>query len=192
MTDESTIVCIASGPSLTQEDVAFVRGKAAVFVCNDGYKIAPWADLLYAADANWWEYHLPSLKDFKGERWTCDEGISKKYRIKKVLIRNCLHFTNGCAIAGGSNSGFQLLNIAAMRQPKRIVLLGYDMKETPEKSHWFGDHPLKIRRAKPSPYPRFIRAFEQAAPLIEPEIINATRDTALTCFQRKSLQEIFS
>lgn len=186
-----TIVCIASGPSLTQEAVDFVRGKAFVFVCNDGYKIAPWADLLYAADRAWWEYHLPLLGDFKGQKWTCDKIISQRHGINYIGIKNSLAFARGNSIANGSNSGFQLLNLAALHQPKRIVLLGYDMKET-EKSHWFGDHPDKLKRTSRSPYHKFIRAFEAAASLIEPEVINASPDSALKCFKHKSLEEIFN
>ena len=51
---DETAVCIASGPSLTQADVDYVRGKARVIVVNNGYLLAPWADVLYAADARWW------------------------------------------------------------------------------------------------------------------------------------------
>lgn len=189
--ENQTIVCIASGPSLTQEDVDFVKGKAFVFVCNDGYRIAPWADLLYAADRAWWEYHLPLLNGFQGEKWTCDKPIAEKHGLHYIGIKNSLIFGKNNSIANGSNSGFQLLNLAALQRPKRIVLLGYDMKETEEKSHWFGDHPGKIKRTSKSPYHKFIRAFNSAASEIDPQVINATRDTALTCFPRRPLEEVF-
>jgi hypothetical protein len=49
------VVCVASGHSLTKEDVEYCKGKAKVYIVNDGYKLAPWADLLYAAhtDRDW-------------------------------------------------------------------------------------------------------------------------------------------
>ena len=49
----STIVCIASGPSLTLGDVEACAGSAVLTV-NDGYRFAPWADVLFSADVKWW------------------------------------------------------------------------------------------------------------------------------------------
>jgi hypothetical protein len=54
----STIVCIASGPSLTREDVDACRGAAGVVLAvNDTITYAPWADVLYACDRRWWQEH---------------------------------------------------------------------------------------------------------------------------------------
>ncbi len=48
---DATVVCIASGPSLTQSQVDYCRGKARVAVVNNNWEKAPWADVLYGADA---------------------------------------------------------------------------------------------------------------------------------------------
>ena len=52
-------VCIASGPSLTPEDVQAVKewrdaGKGKVIVVNTTFRAAPWADAMFAMDAKWW------------------------------------------------------------------------------------------------------------------------------------------
>lgn len=52
-----TIVCVASGESLTRADVNYCRGKARVLAINDNYRIAPWADWLYACDGRWWDVY---------------------------------------------------------------------------------------------------------------------------------------
>jgi hypothetical protein len=48
-----TAVLVASGPSLCPSDVDRVRGRARVIAVNDGYRLAPWADVLYACDRRW-------------------------------------------------------------------------------------------------------------------------------------------
>ena len=46
----STVVCIGTGPSLTQADVDLCCSQARVIAVNDAYRMAPLADVLYAAD----------------------------------------------------------------------------------------------------------------------------------------------
>ena len=47
LSDGGTIVCLATGPSLTQADVDAVRGQAdAVIAISDAVDLAPWADVL--------------------------------------------------------------------------------------------------------------------------------------------------
>ena len=54
------------------------------------------------------------------------------------------------------------------------------------KSHWFGDHPNKVR----SKYSSFINFFNQINPQeLGIEIINCSKETALTCFPRKDLSD---
>ena len=59
-----TVVCIASGPSLTQDQVDQVKGLNTIAI-NDAYKLAPWANILYACDYQWWDWHK-GVPDFKG------------------------------------------------------------------------------------------------------------------------------
>lgn len=181
-----SIVCIASGASLTQDDVDYCKGKATVFVCNNGYLIAPFADLLYAADGDFWDYHKDGIAGFKGRKVSCDFAAAKKYGLEYFPVKRDLTWGDKNVLASGYNSGFQILNLAAMHKPERILLLGYDMKITDKKTHWFGDHPAPLKRA--SPYDKFIKAFKDAAPLIRIPVINVTRETALECFPRAELR----
>lgn len=187
----STIVCLGTGPSLTAEDVAFVQGKAPVIAVNDAYRLAPWADVLYACDAKWWDVHqgVPSVAGMKltlearAEQWPGVRGLA---RTGDRGIE-----TDPTGVRTGQNSGYQAMNVAVHLGARRILLLGYDMAPSAEgRSHWFGDHPLRLRR--PSPYALFRDRFASA---VEPlaalgvEVINCSRQTALTCFPRQSLAE---
>jgi hypothetical protein len=73
-----TVVCIAGGPSLTKEQLELVRAArerdaVRVIVINDAYLIAPWADVLYFADARWAKWHV--------------QGVDKSWPWVKFLVR---------------------------------------------------------------------------------------------------------
>lgn len=62
------------------------------------------------------------------------------------------------------------------------------MQATGGQSHWFGDHPNHLR----SHWRRWLPLYESVARDAEQmdiEIINATRETALTCFRRMPLDQ---
>ncbi len=183
-----TAICMASGPSLCLDDVEYCKGKGRVYVVNDCYKMAPWANILYACDLPWWDHH-EGVPGFAGERWTLDLEASRKYGLKHIgTLHNEVWSTRPDAIATGRNSGFQALNLAA-HSADRIILLGYDMKLGDNKQrHWFGEHTGALN--KNSDYHLFIKAFRDAAPLIKQEVINCSRSTALDCFPRASLRDV--
>lgn len=81
------------------------------------------------------------------------------------------------------------MNLAVIWGATEIILLGYDMQDTGGKAHWFGDHPKGVNSIRP--FPRFIDAFNQAAPVLEKagiKVINCTRKTALKCFERQPIE----
>lgn len=183
-----TAICIASGASLTQSDVDFCRGKGTVYAVNDVYKLAPWADYFYAADADWWEWHIDNIIPLKGQKYTLSEQIALDNGFNYIDYDTSLIWsTDPSVIATGGNSGFQALNLAALHGHKTIVLLGYDMGFTGQK-HFFGDHPAKINRN--SRYDDWIKHFNKAAPLIDARVVNCTRQTALECFKKADLCDV--
>lgn len=173
-----------------------VAGKAIrTIAVNDCWRIAPHADLLYAADHAWWEVHS-GVPDFAGERWTQDKskGIetAKRWGLRCVRSesRPGLSF-DPTFIHQGGNSGFQVLNLAVLFGAARILLLGFDMQWSGGKSHWFGDHPAPLRN--PNNFKAYRAAFDQAAPQLKDagiEVINCSVETALTCFPRARIQEV--
>lgn len=189
----ATVLCMGTGPSLTQQDVDFVRGKARVIAINDAFKLCPWADVLYGCDGSWWEWNK-GARDFTGMKFgmTVRPGHFRDV----VRMRNagskglCLERDGLCT---GRNSGYQAINLAVHFGAARILLLGYDMsRDRNGRSHFFGEHP---RRAKPSPYPAFREVFPT---LVKPlarlgiEVINCTRRTELKTFRLMPLEEALS
>ena len=197
-----TVVCVASGPSLTDDDVQYCRGKARVIVVNDNYTKAPWADALFASDLKWWAYHegVPSFQGLKfslGATWT-PQAIENDGQRWGVQVLKCGRETGLSlqpdTLAHGQNGGYQAINLAVLLGASRIILLGYDLQLGPHgQEHWFGQHPRGIRRDLPGAMPTWPAHF---ATLVEPlqqagvAIINATRQTVLTCFPRESLEAV--
>lgn len=193
----ATFVCIASGPSLTREDCDRVqkwrdRCGGRVIVINTSFRLAPWADVLYACDLKWWEETSAEVRaETSADLWTQSTEAARRFGLNLVkgrggegLGRDLIHL--------GGNSGYQVINLAYLWGARRIVLLGYDMQPTGGRSHWHGDHPWKAAGVKPptrSWLPRFSKlAADLAAEGVE--VINATRETALRCFPRADLEDV--
>lgn len=158
-------------------------------VVNDGYRLAPWADVLYAADPEWWDHHRGAAP-FQGVRVTQDAGAARRWRLHYIESVNRPGFSlDPAVIHRGDNSGFQALNLAVLAGCAPIVLLGFDMQKQGAKRHWFGDHPGALNQD--SPYGLFAAAFDEAARR-HPEIPiwNASRETALVCWPRVALRQV--
>jgi len=184
-----TVVCIGGGPSLTPEDVDACRGKAVVIVINDGYKLAPWAEALYACDARWWDWHK-GVKGFAGLKYALQYRATKWPGVQ--LLNNT--GTHGLerkktGLRTGRNSGYQAINLAVHFGAQRIVLLGYDMQRTNGQGHWFGEHPTP----QPSPLGAFRGMFDglrQPLQELGITVTNCSRETALTAFPRARLEDV--
>lgn len=93
----------------------------------------------------------------------------------------------------GGFSGHQAINLAYSLGATEIYLLGYDCKGTEERRHFFGNHPEGLSN------PTGPRLMEWAAALaalahdaeqLGVKIVNCSRDTALTCFPRMTIDDV--
>jgi hypothetical protein len=185
-------VILASGPSLTQEQVDLCLNQA-ILAINDSYLLAPWAQYHYHCDLKWYNWHKdnPEYKSFNGIKITQDTLPDKSILRIKGKHEKGVSF-NSEYIHYGSNSGIQALNIAVHMGASRIILLGYDMKIAGNGlAHWFGDHPDKVR----SNYAAWLTNYGIAADQLRDkgiEVINCSPDTALICFPRMTLESALS
>jgi hypothetical protein len=190
----------AGGASLTQEQIDNYKDCKAIAV-NNSYQLAPWADILYACDTQWWEWHK-SCPDFKGwkitheqtKRWEkIEQGINvprPPYPGIDIIVSNGAEgFSNRQdRIRHGGNGGYQALHIAMLLGAKTIYLLGYDMHARGDKSHWHGEHPTG--RQRDGRYIEWIRKFDALAVAAKERgqhIVNCTPDSALKCFENDDL-----
>jgi hypothetical protein len=188
-----TVVLLGGGPSLTADDVEAVRGHARVIAINDAYRLAPWADVLYAADRKWIDWH-EGVPWFHGPKYSIDSQDPTTRSDWRVL-RNTGFVgleLEPTGLRAGFNSGFQAINLAVHLGAARMLLLGYDLSPAPDgRTHWFGAHPDR----QPSPYAAMIDAFPS---LVEPlkalgvSVINCSRRTVLQTFPRAPLADVLS
>lgn len=191
-----TAAVLASGPSMSREVAAAVRGRCRVIAVNsEGLLSAPWAEVLYAADHPWWQNNPAALK-FAGLKVTIrPPGGGHGFDSPEVL-----ELKNGgpagfddrpTHLRTGGNSGFQAMHLAAHFGARRILLCGFDM-HAPERgpAHWFGEHAW--RRGRKSPYAMFVTRMTQSAPEFAArgiEVLNCTPGSALKCFPFLPLSE---
>jgi hypothetical protein len=187
-------VCIASGPSLNEQDVEAVRvwrqgaetGRI-VIVANTTYQGALWADALCYVDRAWWSGD--PLKKFP--------GYAADVRARFAGLVCGMNPTAGVPKPDFPwlvrNTGVMTVSLASKLGASRIVLLGFDCQHTGGKTHWHGDHPAGLGNAGSiagiKGRPSWQAQFEALRRYIKAPIINATRETALTCFPLATLED---
>lgn len=188
---------MASGPSLCAEDVKLVRqwrkeGGGKVAVVNTTFRMAPWADLLYACDGGWWRTYGSEVNEkFTGDLMFTYAQYGERFgakRVKSVGRKGLSRNTD--TITTGGNSGHQCIHAVRNLGAKRIILLGFDMAHTYGQAHWHGNHPRGLGNA--GQCGKWIELMRPLAAGLEAEgveVINCSRHTALDCFKRAGLAD---
>ena len=194
LTDGGTVVCLASGPSLTPEDVETVRETGFVTIAiNDAVQLAPWAAVLYSSDSSWWT-RAAKMPAFHGLKYKVSAQHAPRVEKTRwpgvVILENTgergLELTPP-AIRTGKNSGSAAINLAVHLGARRVLLLGYDMGPHLGRHHFFEAAAV----ANLSPYVMFRKYLAtMAGPLAEAGIVvlNCSRRTALECFPCVTLE----
>lgn len=184
---------LATGPSQNQTDIDLIRGKGTVYAVNNAIFMAPWADVHYACDEYWWKTYSPRRPEwFHGERLTISPYYYR-HQCKRIPSEHDpkAQGFGRTAIRTGHNSGFQALNLAIIRRFKTICLSGFDHQHTNDKRHCHDDHPPGMGNA--GAVNLWINAMNAAArDTYGAKVINCTRETALECFERMTLEDFIS
>jgi hypothetical protein len=176
------------------EQVVEVRAAGVPTIAvNDAYLLAPFADLVYFADAKWWRWHKdrPEWRAFAGQKCSIDVGHDPKMDQSIHLLTKSHEpgiSLDPAAICTGSNSGYQAINIAILAGAKRIVLIGYDGQPKGGRHHFFGEHPDKSFAPYDVIRVRFLEAVEPAR-AAGVEILNASPDSRIDCFPMVTLAD---
>lgn len=174
-----TAVCVGSGPSLLTDNVALTVGYPTIAV-NNSWEVARHCDVIYAGDIAWWKHNIKRI-DIEAQRWTCSRQAAQEYKIN-------LHVPGD----DGWNSGLRAIQLAAKFGANKIVLLGYDCKSSGGKKHWHADHGGGMENPNVRKYQMWNVQFIRLSKWMQKhniEVVNASRDTALTCFPRVRLEE---
>jgi hypothetical protein len=177
-----TVVCLASGPSLTAEDCALVRASGhPTVVTNTTYRLAPWATVLMAHDYKWWEVHHAEVAATFAGRKVTTAPRGTRYGAQTLALMKFRAF---------GNSGAAAVSLAVMAGAKRVIMLGYDCQHTGGQTHWHGNHPPPLGNAgSVARWPAKFAQLAQYAARSGCTVVNASRETALTCFPRVQLED---
>lgn len=203
----ATCAILASGPSLSDSQIAVVRaahaaGRCKAIAIKETWRRAPWADVLYATGAKEWR-RLGDAVAFRGLKVGLAYGSPITH--PGVLLVACNTEMPGLSLdpallycgreskgVGAPHGGFQAINLAVLFGARRILLLGYDLRPGPSgEAHWFPD------RERPGeglpPFKGFLRAYNSLPPDLARagvEVINCTPGSALDLFPRADIAAI--
>jgi hypothetical protein len=180
-----TCAIIASGPSASQEKAEACKGLRVITI-NTSFRLAPWADVFYACDEDWWAVYHEEVMRLPGEPWTLCKVAADRYGVNWIEgVNNPGLSRNPERINTGGNSGYQAINLAYHFGVSRILLIGYDMGGR----HWHGRHPAPLRNS--SPYGNWIPRFHALAEDLKAEgvdVVNCSPGTALKAFRVSTLE----
>lgn len=214
-----TTVILASGSSLTMQQVNFIEDARKRQLCrciavNDTYLVAPWADVVYFADAHWWKWHTDGISKpmlgltaeqvrekfagFAGKKCSIQDSADRIGDDAVHVLRNRDFPNRGNGLSldpqqlvTGRNSGFQALNLAVLSGSKRIVLVGFDGGVSKEgKEHFHGGHP---RATLQTAYPLYRQAMSSAeSALIDHgvDVLNASPGSQIDSFHKVKLADV--
>lgn len=202
-------VCIASGPSLTQEQIEYVRNKhnskTLVICVNDNYKLYPECDILFALDIKWWyrNYEIALEMCSNDTQFYSINGnidnLRKRMKDKYTKVIQGLQYVKSfnqqekCFVHHAGNSGFVAVDLAYKLNCKKIILLGYDHKYDDQgKRHWFGDHDMSYYTKNADHIDMWQQRFELLAYKIQKDnvdLVNCSLDTALKQPRRSRIEQ---
>lgn len=188
MWEGGTVAVLASGESMTA-DVAQAVRAAGVFtvVVNNTWERAPWADLLFAGDAPWWQMYHAATAGFAGLKACAEETPFADVHFLQNGGKQGFD-PDRSKIRTGGNSGYGAIHIAAHAGAARILLCGFDMKG----GHWHSPHNWPLYQGGEGHFPRWIDRFATLAPELAArgiEVVNCNPDSALQCFPMARLED---
>jgi hypothetical protein len=194
--EEQTVAVIASGPSLTSDQVAAcIAAGVRTIAVKHALDLCQGADVLYGCEGQSYRFWLnigASAHWFRGMKVSGQSlaAIASGVRWLPGKANPALSADPSWLSwgpRGSFNSGFQALNLAVLMGAARVLLLGFDMQLGPSgAAHFYPE-----RGQVPSNYPRMIAAFDGVSASLPAgvEVLNCTPGSALTQFKQVDLAE---
>lgn len=184
---------IGGGPSLKGFDFDLLKPEH-VIGANDAFNLG--GDIVkfcVFGDANWWHHNKYKLEKFTGKVVSNAPSLipmNVPYMLKTARQRDGIH--TGTTLGWNYSTGALAINLAISLGAVSIYLLGYDLCNRQDKSHWHDHNP---KRTQEFTFKRFIRGF-QCVKASLPEgikVINVTDGTSqLECFEKMQYAQLIT
>ncbi len=199
-----TAFILGGGPSLAEVDVSVLRDHRVIAVNEAGLTVAPWCDVLYWPDTRWLEWNFDRISLHTGKHKLtrvdpykrsvkCDPKLKERIEIELPdLGIQHLQRDRPKALSphpwqvAGTDGGSNAVNIAFHFGVARIVLVGFDMKGG-------SFHDKHLVKPQPGCFDTFTRSLTRMGEVLEKhnvEVLNATLNSALTCFRKVKLKDV--
>lgn len=189
-----TVYIIGGGPSLIGFDWTRLSGKRTIAV-NKSILSYPNADAMYWTDSRVYGWNKSEIDKFKGPKYTIRHHVTYPTDVKILRKSNKFGLEDSKdAICHGNNSGYAAINLAYLLGAKRIILLGYDMKNDGSRGHYHDGYPVPVT-GNNIYKDQFIPGFQIIADLLRQkniEVYNASMTSALTVWPKISFDKALS
>lgn len=190
------VTVIASGPSAAAVDLT--RAGGYVIAVNDAAIHCPCqVDAVVSMDRLWTEHRWAWLLYRRGPTWLRRSAVQNlKDRWDELVVFDCDHTTNEPSRTqiNGKNSGACALNLALQLKPRRVFLIGFDMRRQLERAYWHAPHEWSHPRGGTTngKYAEWAGAFAGVARHAAEngvEILNVSPSSAIPDFRKITPQQ---
>ena len=184
-----TVYIVGGGPSLKNFNWDLLKNKKVIAI-NRAYEFCN-ADVVYWTDTRFYQWNKDELDALTATKYTIQPSANQiNVNVIRKGMRHGLE-TNPSLLAHGDNSGYAAINLAYHLGAKQIVLLGYDMGNVKDSTHFHDGY--KVTPTTDETYEtRFMTGFPILAELLKEKGINvwnASPISKLTCFQKLTIQQ---
>lgn len=190
-----TVFIIGGGPSAKNVDFSLLQDEIVICI-NDSYRDFPNATAIYWVDETWGSENYDTLNlhgcqmkftSRHAQHMSYDRDGDPKTICNAAVLKRTgdVGYDPNPDCVMGNNSGVQMLNLVVNMKPKRIVLIGYDMRKDGRDTHYhnmprpaIGEH-IYNDIFMPS-IDGLAKGISKSGSRVE--IINANPNSAIRCF----------
>lgn len=189
-----TVYLIGGGPSLKNFDFRELHGSKSIAI-NKAFLFHSFADVLYWTDSRFYSWYKHDIDNYKGLKYSIKPGSQYTNDIK-ILKKGKPYGLerDPQMLAHGFNSGYAAINLAYHLGAARIILLGFDMANNGDESHFHDGYPS--RGTSDRMYmDKFVPGFKQLkAELVQDnvQVYNASPYSKINDFPKISFQQALS
>ena len=189
-----TAYIIGGGPSLQGFDFSKLIGSNVIAINKAIYSF-PAAQILYWTDNRFYTWYKNDIDNFGCLKYTIKTGSLYADDIK-ILRKGAVHGLEEPkdTLAHGNNSGYAAINLAYHLGAKRIVLLGFDMANDGDLTHYHDGYPTQ-GTANNVYHDKFLPGFKSLASGLRKkqiQVFNASVYSKLQDFPKISLEAALS